>query len=127
MAVDETLAKRIEAALSGKKGISSKKMFGGLCFLHNGNMLCGVDNRARLMVRVGPEQYEDALAKEHAREMDFTGRPLKGMVYVEPEGFATDEALAGWIEMGLRFTGTLPAKGVKTKKDINLLGGADSA
>ena len=60
MACDEKLAKRVEAVLNDKGGITRRKMFGGLCFLHNGNMLCGVDNKNNLMVRVGPEQYEAA-------------------------------------------------------------------
>ena len=110
MAIDELLAERVRAALSGEKGITSKKMFGGLCMLHNGNMLCGVDNRGNLMLRVGPEQYEHALALPHAREMDFTGRPMKGMVYVEPEGFASEEDLKKWLALAMKFTGTLPAK-----------------
>ncbi len=111
MAYDEKLAERVEAALSDNEGITRRKMFGGLCFLHNGNMLCGVDNKNNLMVRVGPEQYKAALKLEHATEMDFTGKPLRGMVYVRPGGFKTDQALGKWIGMGLGFTSTLPAKG----------------
>lgn len=111
MAFDEKLAARIETILEGTIGITNKKMFGGLCFLHNGNMLCGVDNKSQLMVRVGPDQYEQALAKNHAIEMDFTGRPLKGMIYVAPEGLKTKRDLTKWLDMGLRFTQTLPKKG----------------
>ncbi len=111
MAHDEKLAERVEAALSETKGVTSKKMFGGLCYLHNGNMLCGLDNKGNLMVRVGPKQYEAALKLEHAAEMDFTGKPLHGMIYVRPEGFKTDEALGKWLRMGLEFTAALPAKG----------------
>ena len=111
MAIDEQLAARVKAALGGEKGITEKKMFGGLCLLRRGNMLCGVDNRGNLMLRVGPEQYESALKLEHAREMDFTGKPLRGMIYVEPEGFESEAALKTWLTMALKFTATLPAKG----------------
>jgi hypothetical protein len=110
MACDELLSGRVESVLSEMKGITRKNMFGGLCFLHKGNMLCGLDNKGNLMVRVGPEQYESALKLEHAAEMDFTGKPLRGMIYVRPEGFETDEALGDWLKMGLRFTASLPAK-----------------
>lgn len=110
MAYDEKLALKVRTALQGKRGIKEQKMFGGLCFLHNGNMLCGVDKEHKLMVRVGPEQYEKALKIKHAREMDFTGKPLKGLVYVAAEGYRTKTMLAKWIDMGLRFTNTLPAK-----------------
>ena len=113
MALDEKLAERLESALGAIKGITRKKMFGGLCFLHNGNMLCGLDNRGNLMVRVGPERYEDALKMEHAAEMDFTGKPMRGMICVRPEGLKTDEALGSWIGMGLGFTSSLPEKGSK--------------
>jgi TfoX/Sxy family transcriptional regulator of competence genes len=110
MACDEQLAERVEAVLSEEKSITRKKMFGGLCFMHNGNMLCGITNQDNLMVRVGPQQYEDALKLKHAAEMDFTGKPLRGMIYVRPEGFNTYEALAKWVKMGLNFTSDLPAK-----------------
>jgi TfoX/Sxy family transcriptional regulator of competence genes len=110
MAYDEKLAAKIEDALGNTRGITTKKMFGGLCFLHNGNMLCGIDKNRNLMVRVGPEQYDEALAQKHAREMDFTGRPLKGMIYVSPDGYKTKAALSGWVQLGLNFTGTLSPK-----------------
>ena len=111
MAFDEKLAARIETIFDGNRGITKKEMFGGLCFLHFGNMLCGVDNKSQLMVRAGAEQYEKALAMKHASKMDFTGRPLKGMVYVAPEGIKTKRDLTKWLNMGLRFTETLPKKG----------------
>lgn len=110
MAYDEKLAEKVRRILKGKRGISEKKMFGGLCFLHHGNMLCGVDNKSRLMVRVGADNYPKALKTKHAREMDFTGRPLKGMIYVDPEGTRNKAGLTKWIEMGLNFTRTLPRK-----------------
>lgn len=74
-----------------------------------GNMCCGVVE-SELMVRVGPEAYDDALAQRHARLMDFTGRPLKGMVYVSEAGIASDDGLTDWIERGVAFAGSLPPK-----------------
>ncbi len=100
------MEEKIRALLASENGITEKKMFGGICFLHRGNMLCGIDNKKKLMVRVGPKQYEAALKMQHAHEMDFTGRPLKGMVYVASE----EVDLSKWIEMGLNFTRTLPKK-----------------
>jgi TfoX/Sxy family transcriptional regulator of competence genes len=76
---DERLSERVRLALKPRRGISEKKMFGGLAFLLRGNMLCGVIDQD-LLVRVGADAYEQALARPHAREMDFTGRPLKGVV-----------------------------------------------
>lgn len=109
MAYDEGLAQRIREVLDETAGATEKKMFGGLCFLIGGNMTCGVVGD-ELMVRVGPEAYEDALAQPHAREMDFTGRPMKGMVYVAADALDDDDVLAGWVERGAAFAGSLPAK-----------------
>ncbi len=84
-------------------------MFGGLTFMVSGHMCCGIVGD-ELMVRVGPEAYEDALRQPHAREMDFTGKALKGMVYVGVEGVEQDDDLADWIGRGLAFVQTLPPK-----------------
>jgi TfoX/Sxy family transcriptional regulator of competence genes len=84
-------------------------MFGGLAFLHRGNMCCGIVG-SDLMVRVGAEEYERVVTARHARPMDFTGRPAKGMVYVAPEGLRTEKALRHWIDRGVRFTASLPPK-----------------
>ncbi len=78
-------------------------------------MCCGITTTA-FMVRVGPDHYEDALAQRHARPMDFTGRPLTGMVYVDPAGYKTDAALAKWVARGVAFVSTLPAKNTAIKK-----------
>jgi hypothetical protein len=75
----------------------------------NGNMCCGVVGE-ELMVRVGPDAWESCLAEPHAREMDFTGRSLKGMVYVACEGIEDDTDLAAWVERGRSFAGSLPPK-----------------
>jgi hypothetical protein len=84
-------------------------MFGGIAFMLNGNMCCGVV-KDDLMVRLAPDRSEEALQLPHARPMDFTGRPMKGFVFVEPAGVATDEALREWVKRGVEFASTLPAK-----------------
>ena len=107
MSYDEELATRVRKALAARDDVVEKKMFGGLCFMVNGGMCCGL-TKSNFMVRVGSEQYDDALAEPHARPMDFTGRPLKGMVYVAPEGLRTDAALARWVRRGLAFADEAP-------------------
>jgi TfoX/Sxy family transcriptional regulator of competence genes len=109
VAYDEKLAERVRRALAGKRGITERRMFGGLAFMLRGNMFVGVESD-RLMVRVGPAKYDETLKKAHAREMDFTGRPLRGYVYVERGGLATAPALRAWIERAMTFAKTLPAK-----------------
>ncbi len=111
MAYDEAVARRVRAALEAAQPpeVVERKMFGGLALLVNGHMCVGV-NGGELMVRVGPEGHADALAQPHAREMDFTGRPLRGFTYVTPEGFAADGDLAAWIGRGLDFVLSLPPK-----------------
>ena len=108
MAYDEGLAIRLEEQLS-EWPIRTRKMFGGLCFLFNGNMCCGIVGDC-LMARVGPDQYADCLQQPHAREMTFTGKAMKGMVYVDPEGINEDEDLMRWVQICIRFAQTLPAK-----------------
>ena len=110
MAYDEALADRIRATFAGESGVVEKKMFGGLAFLVNGNMACGVAGGDDLMVRVGPDNHEDALSRPHARPMDFTGRPMRGMVYVARPGFESDKDLAAWVESGASFARSLPPK-----------------
>lgn len=85
------------------------KMFGGVGFLLNGNMCVGVW-KDFLILRVGPQKYEAALAEPFAREFDITGRVMKGWVMVEPEGFEWDDDLQNWIQLALRFVRTLPAR-----------------
>ena len=84
-------------------------MFGGLAFMVSGNMCCGVVG-GELMARVGPEQYEEALQEPYAREMDFTGKPMKGFVYVGVQGFVSDEDLKAWVVRCEQFVSGLPAK-----------------
>jgi TfoX/Sxy family transcriptional regulator of competence genes len=109
MAYNEKLAERIRRQLSDRTDVAERKMFGGLAFLVRGHMCCGVVGD-ELMVRVGPELYEAALKGKHAREMDFTGKPLRGMIYVAAPGLASAKQLARWIERGLQFVLTLPEK-----------------
>lgn len=106
MAFDEELAERVRGALTGVDGVTERKMFGGLTFMLGGKMCCGVVGE-RLMVRVGHDAYDDALAEPFAAPMDFTGRPLRGMVYVGGEGFREDEALSRWVGKGVEFVSSL--------------------
>lgn len=115
MAYDEALAARVRARLAGACGVTERRMFGGLCFLVNGHMCAGIVGET-LMLRVGPERYAEALARPHAREMDFTGRPLKGMVYVDAPGIAGAAALGRWLEMALAFAQRQPAKKASAKR-----------
>jgi len=109
MAYDDTLASRVRDVLPDRVDLTEKKMFGGLCFLLGGNMCCGITGD-QLMLRIGPEAYEAALSRPHAREMDFTGRAMKGMIYVDAEGISTEEDLADWVGLAVRFAGNLPPK-----------------
>lgn len=109
MAYDETLAARIRGALARKKGVVEKKMFGGVCFLLDGNMLVGVWKDS-LIARLGPEQGSEALLEPHAKPFDITGKPMKGWVMVGPAGIVNDDDLKGWIQRAVKFVGTLPVK-----------------
>ncbi len=108
MAFDEKLAARVRIALAGQH-VSEKKMMGGLCFMVHGHMCVGVEKN-QLMVRVGTDAYEPALKLKHAAPMDFTGKPLRGFVFVRPEGVETQRAVAAWIKRGLDFVTRLPKK-----------------
>ena len=110
MAHDKKLNERIRDILRDKKGITEKNMFGGICFMYNGNMVCAADLKNGLMVRVGPGQYEQVLKLKHSRKMDITGTPMKGLIFVDTNGYRTKAMLAKWIEKGIVFTNTLPKK-----------------
>ena len=109
MPYNEGLAQRVRTALAAHAAVDEKKMFGGLTFMLNGHMCCGIV-RDELMVRVGPDQYADAIAQPHARQMDFTGRPMRGMIMVAPAGLESDADLEAWVLRGVAFTSGLPAK-----------------
>jgi TfoX/Sxy family transcriptional regulator of competence genes len=97
MAYDEALAERIRIALDDRDDVAERKMFGGIAFMVAGRMACGVIHDD-LMVKVGAEGHDTALAEPHTRPMDFTGRPMRGMVYVDRVGTASDADLGRWIE-----------------------------
>ena len=109
MAFDENLAARIRVALARKKGVVEKKMFGGVCFLLNGNMLVGVWKEF-LIARLGPDRGDEALMEPHVKKMDITGKPMKGWIMVEPEGVEDDDQLKDWIQKAVKFVKTLPGK-----------------
>jgi hypothetical protein len=109
MAFDEGLAERVREVLGADPSISERTMFGGLCFLTDGNMCFAILGN-ELLVRVGPDGYATALHLPNAREMDLTGRPMGGMVVFDPEGLAEDGDLAAWLERGRSFAGSLPPR-----------------
>jgi TfoX/Sxy family transcriptional regulator of competence genes len=115
MSYDPKVAERIRRLLSGRDDVVEKKMVGGLSFLVNGNMCCGVTGMA-LMVRVGAEGRERALDEPHVRLMQLGGRALSGFVCVDPAGFAADDALARWVQRGLDLVSGLPAKPASTSR-----------
>jgi len=115
MAYDEEIALRVRNALAKYHPIEEKKMFGGLAFMLRGHMCIGVI-RDELMVRVGLAGYEAALSEPHAREMDFTGKALRGFVYVENAGIQTAAGLATWINRGTKFVLSIPLKSSSKRK-----------
>lgn len=109
MAYDEEVAERVRETLSPYSGIREQKMFGGLAFMVEGHMCCGVLG-SELVLRLGEEGADASLEEAHTRLMDFTGKPMRSMIYVNPAGFETAEALVGWVERAVRFVRTLPPK-----------------
>ena len=109
MAYNEALADRIRLVLGERADIEEKKMFGGIAFMYKGKMACGIV-KDDLMVRVVVSKYESSLEKPHCREMDFTGRPMKGFLYVEPEGFGSEPQLAEWVGLGIEFAESAAGK-----------------
>jgi TfoX/Sxy family transcriptional regulator of competence genes len=112
MAYDEALARRIRAALRDKPGITERSMFGGIAFMLQGHMLVGIAG-SDLMARVGADNHERALAVKGAREMDFTGKPMRGYVFVDPKTVSSPAELRRWIKLCTGFVATLPAKPAK--------------
>jgi TfoX/Sxy family transcriptional regulator of competence genes len=107
MAYDEALGDRLRSCLKGRRDIVEKKMFGGIGFLLNANMLVGVW-KEWLIVRVGPDHYDEALLESHVKEFDITGRPMKGWVLVDAA--VPDDELSYWVEKAVSFAGALPSK-----------------
>jgi len=106
----ETGTKRLREILGDDPNIAEKKMFGGVVFMLNGNMLCGYTNKGKLMVRVGKELEAEARKIPGAQDMDFTGKKMGGMLFVDEEAIADLSALNQWIALATQFVGSLPAK-----------------
>ncbi len=109
MAYDPGLAERLHDYFADRPEVEVKRMFGGLCFMVAKHMCCGIIGE-KLMARVGPEKYDEYLEHPHATEMDFTGKPMKGIIYVLPEGLESDEELEYWLNVCESFIRLLPPK-----------------
>ena len=108
MAYNLRLAERLRSQLNGVP-VVEKKMFGGIGFLLNGNMACGV-HKDDLIVRVDTDKYESLLKKPHVKPFDMTGRPMKGWLLVEADGVKTEKQLSTWVKQGIEFASTLTPK-----------------
>jgi TfoX/Sxy family transcriptional regulator of competence genes len=109
MGYDNSLADQIRSIVALNERITEKKMFGGIAFLHSGNMACGVA-KDKLMLRLGNDAASKALKEPFVIPMDFTGKPIRSMVYVEAEGISTKRSLRTWIDRAIEFAETLPPK-----------------
>lgn len=109
MAFDNKLAGRIRTQLAKRRGVTEKKMFGGLAFLLSGNMCCGVHGQ-EMIVRLDPAQTDQALSQRHTRLFDLSGRPMKGWILVQPKGLTTQAAVAKWVQVGVKYASSLPPK-----------------
>ena len=109
MPYDEGLAQRVRELLEEEPGFDEKKMFGGICFLLFGNMVCGIINDD-LIVRVGVDVYEEALKLAQTKKFDLTGRPMKGWVMVLSPGLESDENLSQWVQKDVTYVRSLPSK-----------------
>jgi len=109
MAYNKQTAERVRNLMADQPGFVEKKMFGGVGFLLHGNMACGV-NKEHLVVRVGPDNYSDAVMRPHAHPFDITGREMKGWVMISPTGYANETDLTEWVQSGIDFALTLPPK-----------------
>lgn len=115
MNYDEAVAARVRRMLLRRRGVVEKRMVGGLSFMIRGSMCCGVTGD-KLMVRVGPEARERVLAKPHTEPMRFAGRALAGFICVKPAGYRSDRALNAWLQRGIDFVATLPARRVTPRR-----------
>jgi hypothetical protein len=109
VAFDAKLADRIRQRLGKRKGLTEKKMFGGVAFMLGGNMACGVHGDD-MIVRVDPDETELLLGEPHTRRFDLTGRPMKGWILVAPQGVADDAGLGKWAGIGATYAASLPPK-----------------
>jgi hypothetical protein len=112
---DQILAKRVRAIFDDNPRIEERPMFGGLAFLFDGKMCCGI-LQEDLVARLGYDRSAEALLQDHVRPMDFTGKPMKGYVYVGPEGYCQRGALERWVTATVDFVSTLPRKTRKPRK-----------
>jgi TfoX/Sxy family transcriptional regulator of competence genes len=111
VAYDEELAQRIRELLGSERGLSEKKMFGGLAFLIEGNMAIAASGQGGLLVRVDPDQSDELVATTNARPMEMRGRQMAGWLRVGAEDVGTKPELARWVELGTKYARSLPAKG----------------
>jgi TfoX/Sxy family transcriptional regulator of competence genes len=111
MPYDEDLANRIRELVAGEPAVTEKRMFGGLAFLVGGNMAVAASGQGGLMVRVDPEQTDDLLAEPEARPFEMRGRPMDGWLRVDTDGLRTKRQLAPWVDRGVAYARSLPAKG----------------
>jgi hypothetical protein len=109
VAYDEGLAERIRGILADEHGLTEKRMFGGLAFMVRGHMCVGIV-KEELMVRVDPTRHETEIKRPHARQMDFTGRPMRGFLFVGTDGYEADADLESWVRQSLAYVSGLPAK-----------------
>jgi hypothetical protein len=109
VAYDQGLAQRIREIIAEQPGLEEKTMFGGVGFLLHGNMAVEV-NKEELIVRTGPENFDELVAKPHVRPFDITGRPMSGWVMVAASGYEADEDLQAWVQAGVGFALSLPPK-----------------
>ena len=106
---DEAVAVRIRELLQEYPDFVEKRLFGGIGFMLRGNMACGI-NKGNLIVRVGPDLYEDVLQRPHAKVFDMTGRAMKGWITIGPKGYRHEADLKEWVQMGVEFALSLPPK-----------------
>jgi len=109
MAYDEAVADQVHRILKRRRGITERKMFGGIAFMLHGNMVCGVSKKD-LVLRLGKDRAAKALSEPHTCEMDFTGKVIKTMVYVSPSGYQSEDKLQSWLELAIDYVKSLPAK-----------------
>lgn len=109
MPSDETLVGRIRDIVAGTTGVAERKMFGGICFFLNGNILVGAWGDS-LIARVGIDVSEKSLSKPHVGPMDITGKPMKGWLLIEADGITKDAQLRSWVKLATKFVSTLPVK-----------------
>ena len=111
MAYDERVAERVREVIQARAGVTERKMFGGVGWMIGGNMACGVMSSDQLIVRIDPDETEEAIREPHVSEFGRPGsKPMKGFVLVAPEGFADDADLARWVDRGAARASELPPK-----------------